>query len=155
MIEVTSPDSARLMGLLERLEREHGIALLRGAAGDEFAAGEGDSLTLLIDDPLRAPEVWDVAVVLPEALAALPAPPRVAVADMATSRALGERFDVRRYPAMLFRRAGDYVGVVHGMLDWDAFVPAIVGMLAAPVKRAPGIGIPVRPAGAGGCSSGA
>ncbi len=151
MDEVLSPDAERFSVLLERLTRDHDIATLDVAAAQTFGDAAGDSLTLLVDDVVRTPEGWDVAVVLPEALKSVGKPVRAGVADGEASKALSERFGIRRFPAMLFRRGGEYVGVVEGMLDWGYLVAAIERKLGEPTQRAPSIGIPVRGPSAGGC----
>ena len=144
MSSPTTPDMARLMALLERLETQHSLPTLTADVAETFAETADESLVLLIDDPKRAPEVWDVAVVLPEVLKTLRCPPITGVADADASRQLAERYEVRRFPALLYRRKGAYVGVIQGMLDWDSFGPAIDRLAKAPAQRAPGIGIPVR-----------
>jgi hydrogenase-1 operon protein HyaE len=151
MDPILSPDAERFAVLLERLAREHGIDSVDLSSAESFGEAPGDSLTLLVDDVARTPEVWDVAVVLPEALKGVSRPLRAAVADPAASRELSARYGVSRFPAMLFRRQGAYVGAIEGMLDWGVLVAAIERKLDAPAQRAPGIGIPVRGPAAGGC----
>ncbi|QID16857.1 hydrogenase [Nitrogeniibacter mangrovi] len=151
MEEILSPDATRFAALLERLAHAHGIETLDPTTVEPFGDAPGDSLTLLVDDVARTPEVWDVAVVLPEALKAVHRPLRAGIADAEASRALSERYGVRRFPAMLFRRDGAYVGAVEGMLDWGYLVAAIERQLAAPASRPPSIGIAVRGPSAGGC----
>ncbi|WP_323000734.1 hypothetical protein [Denitromonas sp.] len=147
-----APDLDRLAQLLERLDAQHSLPTLTEDVVDLFAVEAGDTtMVLLIDDPMRAPEVWDVAVVLPEVVSALRAPPITAVADVPASRLLAARYEIRRFPSLLFRRGADYVGVIEGMRDWDSFAPAIERMAAAPVQRAPGIGVPVRAGASGHC----
>ncbi|MBT0959784.1 hypothetical protein [Denitromonas iodatirespirans] len=146
-----APDLDRLAELLDRLDTQHHLPTLTEDGVDRFAAEAGESMVLLIDDPKRVPEVWDVAVVVPEVLATLRTPPVTAVADLAASRLLAARYDIRRLPALVFRRGGEYVGTLEGMLDWDSFGPAIERTMKAPVQRAPGIGIPVRSAASGAC----
>ncbi len=140
-----APDLDRLAQLLARLESQSSIPTLSEDVADLFATeADGTSMVLLVDDPKRAPEVWDVAVVLPEVLATLRSPPITAVADLDASRALAAQYDIRRFPALLFRRGAGFIGVIEGMRDWDSFGAAIERMSKAPVQRAPGIGIPVR-----------
>jgi len=148
---IQSPDLQRFAALLERLASDHGIATLDDANADVFGAAPGDSMTLLVEDVVRTPEVWDMAVVLPEALKSIRRDLRVCVADADASRALSARYGVKRFPAMLFRRTGDYVGAIEGMLDWGVLVAAIERQLDAPVQRPPSIGIPVNAPSAGGC----
>jgi len=151
MEPILSPDAARFSALLARLSTDHGIATLDPDTVEAFGATGGDSLTLLVDDVVRTPEVWDVAVVLPEALKSVTRPLRAGVADLAASRELSARYGVTRFPAMLFRRDGEYVGLVEGMLDWGYLVSAIERKLGEPTQRPPSIGIPVRGPSAGGC----
>lgn len=146
-----APDLDRLAQLLDRLDAQHSLPTLTEDVVDLFAAEAGDSMMLLIDDPLRVPEVWDVAVVLPEVLATLRTPPVTAIADLAASRLLAARYDIRRLPALVFRRGGEYVGALEGMRDWDRFGAAIERTMKGPVLRAPGIGIPVRTSTPGSC----
>lgn len=151
MDPILSPDATRFSALLARLSSDHGIVTLDADSVEPFAQAAGDSLTLLVDDVVRTPEVWDVAVVLPEVLKSVTRPLRVGVADLSASRELSARYGVTRFPAMLFRRDGDYVGLVEGMLDWGYLVSAIERKLGEPTQRPPSIGIPVRGQAAGGC----
>ncbi|TVO68763.1 thioredoxin domain-containing protein [Denitromonas ohlonensis] len=152
MTQALAPDLDRLAQLLERLGDQHSLPTLTEDVADLFATEADDTtMVLLVDDPKRAPEVWDVAVVLPEVLATLRSPPISAVADLAASRALAARYDIRRFPALLFRRGAEFVGVIEGMRDWDSFGPAIERMSQAQVQRAPGIGIPVRASTSDSC----
>ncbi|TVO59356.1 hydrogenase [Denitromonas halophila] len=145
MTQPLAPDLDRLAQLLLRLGDQHSLPTLTEDVADLFAIEADDTtMVLLVDDPKRAPEVWDVAVVLPEVLATLRNPPISAVADLAASRALAARYDIRRFPSLLFRRGAEFVGTIEGMRDWDSFGPAIDRMRQSPVQRAPGIGIPVR-----------
>lgn len=149
---ILSPDAARFATLLERLQRDHAIETLDETTAAAFGAGPGDSLTLLVDDVVRTPEVWDVAVVLPEALKSIKAPLRAGIATLEASRALSARYGVKRFPAMLFRRDGAYVGTVEGMLDWGYLVAAIERKLGEAPQRPPSIGIPVKgPESGAGC----
>lgn len=136
---------------LQRVEDRHGF--VRVAAGDalEAFASSGDSLVLLTENPRQCPEAWDLAVVLPEVLKQFAGRVRPGVATPAESAEIARRFAVTRFPALLFQRDGHYVGVMEGMRDWASFAPAIEHMLASPVGRAPGIGIPVRAATSGAC----
>lgn len=152
MNDYAAPSLDALAGLIERLECTHGVVALDAAGLDAFAAGDGDALILLTDDPARSPETWDVAVVLPEVLKTFGDRVRAAALMPAASREVAARFGVTSYPAQLFLRGGEYVGVLEGMLDWDVWGAAVARKLDTPAGRAPSIGIPVRGADAGsGC----
>lgn len=140
--------------LLQRLVRVNGLARLsdEGEGGvDRFAAGTGDSVALLTDTPKRCPEAWDLAVVLPEVLKLFESRLRAGVANPAESANIAARFGVTRFPALLFQRGGDYIGVLEGMRDWNAFPPAFERMLGSAPARAPGIGIAVRAESGAAC----
>lgn len=140
--------------LLQRLVRVNGLARLsdEGAEGVVgFAAGAGDSVVLLTDAPKRCPEAWDLAVVLPEVLKLFGSRLRAAVAEPALSAAIAARFGVTRFPALLFQRSGDYIGVLEGMREWSAFPAAFERMLGSAPARAPGIGIAVRAESGAAC----
>ncbi|WP_227815860.1 thioredoxin domain-containing protein [Nitrogeniibacter aestuarii] len=150
--DILSPDAERFATLLERLKRDHDIETLDENTAEAFGDGPGDSLTLVIEDVVRTPEVWDVAVVLPEALKSIKQPLRAGIATLDASRQLSAKYGVKRFPAMLFRRDGEYVGTVEGMLDWGYLVAAIERKLGEDTQRPPSIGIPVKGPSAGtGC----
>ena len=50
-----------------------GLEALDTAGFDAFAAAAGDAVVMFAEDPVRVPETWDSAVILPEILKALPA----------------------------------------------------------------------------------
>lgn len=147
--DYAAPTLNALAALLERLEREHGVLTLEASALDAFSSAPGDALILLTDDPARSPETWDVAVLLPELLKRFRDRLRVAALMPAASRDVATRFGVTRYPAQLFLRGGEYVGVIDGMLDWDVWGTAVARQLDTPTGRAPSIGIALRNADAG------
>lgn len=115
---------------------------------EDFISSAGDIVLFLWSSPQRYPEVLDVAVVLPELLAALTpkgAAPRfsIGVVDDTLERKLGIRFGEQRRPALVFLRDGAFVTTVQGMLDWQPFVERVAEALASPTSRAPSIGIAV------------
>lgn len=137
--------------LFARLVAQEGFTRLDDAAALEAFAAGGQTVTLLTDAPLRCPEAWDLAVVLPELMRCFPGRVRAALADPAVSAAIVARFAVSRLPALLFQRDGGYVGVLEGMRAWQGFAAEFGRMLEAPVSRVPGVGIPVRPAQSSSC----
>ena len=119
-----------------------------------FTGQPGDGVLFIWSDPVRFPEVLDVAVVLPELLkhfSAGGAPRfRIGVVDKASEDAVAQRYGAQRRPSLVFVREGQYVGTVDGMLDWDVYVERFTQTLALPGRRAPSVGIPVVNAGANG-----
>ncbi len=142
----------RLAGLFQRHAEQRGYAQLADAAAAEaFIAGSGDRVLLLADDPRLVPESWDVAVILPDALAPVAERIAVGLVSPAAAKAVAARYAVSLWPALLFLRDGQYVGSLEGMRDWAVYAREIPAMLERPVSRAPGVGIPVASATGGAC----
>jgi hydrogenase-1 operon protein HyaE len=136
--------------LLDRLVRDFGATWITPDTHDAFAQGTGDRVLFFSGDPVRFPEGQDVAVVLPELQRAAGGRFQVGVVPRADEDAQAARFDVQRWPSLLFLRDGRYVTVVPGMLDWTDYVARVAEALAMPATRTPGIGIRVVRADAGG-----
>ena len=120
-----------------------------------LAAQEGDQVLLFAGDPVRFPEAVDVAVVLPElqkVSAAAGRPFGMAVAVPETAEALAKKYGSQRWPTLMFFRSGHYVTTLSGMHDWTDYLALLAQALAAPVSRAPTIGIPVVSSQAQGAS---
>jgi hydrogenase-1 operon protein HyaE len=136
--------TAAVHPLVAALTARHGYASLEADAFDAFAAARGATLIVLLEDPARYRETLDLAVVVPEIVRAFPGAFRVGVPTAACARAIAARHAIRRWPALLLLRDGGYVGAVEGLRDWDDYLAAMASLLAAPVRRLPGIGIAVR-----------
>lgn len=125
-----------------------GIACLAHPQDDDLLAG-GDTLLLLLEDPARVPESWDLAVILPEALKTAGTGLRVLALLPAAAKALAGRYGITVFPALMLLREGGYVGSIEGLRDWDGYRHAIAALRAQPVVRAPGIGIAIQTSAAG------
>lgn len=147
-----SPTGEALSGLIARLEARYGFVALDTASFAAFAAAPGDCVVLFAEDPARVPETWDVAVVLPEVLKELSVPPRAGILTASAACELQVRYGFRAWPALLFLRDGEYLGVIEGMRDWADYRREVPAMLARSASRAPTVGIPVSSQDAsGGC----
>jgi hydrogenase-1 operon protein HyaE len=132
-----------LAALSERL-CARGFAALDATSFDEFAGVAGNAVVLFADDPIRGGETWDVAVVLPEVLRGMATPVRAGFLLPDAARLVQPRYGFGTWPALLFLRDGDYVGVIEGMRDWDVYQREIEEMLVKPTTRPPALGIAVR-----------
>lgn len=137
-------------GLLDRLAGTHGLQSLDGDAFQVFLAAPGDGIVLLLDEPDKTPESWDLAVIFPDLLKAA-GKPRAAVLRPEHGCAVMPKFGINRLPALLFLRDGGYVGSIQGLRDWNALVAETQALMQSPVSRAPGVGIAVTVAGSPGC----
>lgn len=135
---VTSLD--RLETAIGRLQQKHSFFRVDR---DEPEFPAGPAALLLTEDPRRNLEVLDACVILPEALKQ--AGERIAcwVAGPDFAPGLMQRYGVARAPAVVFLRDGQFVGVLNGIRDWNAYQAEVEGLLNGPVQPRP-IGIPVR-----------
>jgi hydrogenase-1 operon protein HyaE len=129
-----------LLALLERLATASGIPTVAAADLDAHAAGVPALAVLLT--ATKSPESWDVCIVLPELLRAVPGVRAVAVAPAESAR-LASRFGVDKYPSLVVLRDGRYTGVIEGMQDWEPFVVALSALASAEPRKPPSLRIPV------------
>lgn len=142
----------RLDSALDRLVARHGFLLLTTLAD---LPATGLQVILLTEDPQKAPEVLDAAVILPEALKSA-APGQLdlvrAVASPELSAELARAEGIPRFPAVLFRRAGTTCNSLLGIRDWGEYerevrqaLQALADPDATPAPRHPKpLSIPVR-----------
>lgn len=135
--------SANVHPLFRRLTEEFRLPALGPDSLAAFAADPGDTVLFFADDPVRVKESLDLAVILPEILQAFAGRLRAGVLLPAEANALAARYGIRRWPALVFVRGGEYVGSIEGLRDWDDYTRETARLLAAPTTRAPTIGIPV------------
>lgn len=133
--------------LIERMLCEPGFADVSAEDFESFGAQPGPAVLFFSEDPARYRETLDLAVILPEIARAFPGRFRVGVLLPETARAMAVRFGVRRWPALVVLRDGDYVGAIEGLRNWDEYRAEVAHLLAAPATRPPSIGIAVTAAG--------
>ena len=131
-----------------------GIARLDDEAQLAALGAGGDALVLFLEDPVRVPESWDVAVVLPEVLSGLARAGRAVPAAFVPpelGRQLSGRYGFRLFPSLVALRGGALVGVIEGMRDWAEYEAQIPLLLDSPVQERR-VALPVAaPAGERGC----
>ncbi len=132
--------------LLERLSNGYGYRTLDAAAVDALAAGSAHVLLVFTEDPDRYRETLDLAVIVPELAREFPGRFAVAVLLPESARAVAPRYGLRRWPALVLLRNGDYVGTIDGVRDWSEYRFELARLLEAPTSRPPTIGIAVKTA---------
>ena len=148
----TPPRSAMSLNfpaLLDRLVAQRGLADLAAEDFDAFAQAPGEAVVLLVEDPERGGEHWDLAVIFCDLLAAAGGGLRTGLLRPEAAVRFQPRFGINRLPALLFLRDGGYVGALEGLRDWSEFVSACREMRKRPLGRVPGIAIAV--ASSSGC----
>jgi hydrogenase-1 operon protein HyaE len=125
------------------LSSRHGIPAVDTDSIDAFlapAAGEpSHTLLFFTGDPAQRSESIDVAVVLPELLAAFPDRLRAAVVARPAEDALKSRFHVQVVPSLVVTRGAAPLGVMPRIRDWPDYIATLRTLLdpAAPEMAAP------------------
>lgn len=125
--------------LIAALSTRHGLPTVDETTIDAFlapAAGEAEhTLLFFTGDPANRSETLDVAVVLPEILAAFQHRLRGAVVARTAETALAGRFRVVVHPSLVVTRGADPVAVFPKVRDWSEYMSRIDAALApdAPV----------------------
>jgi len=138
--------------LVTRLMEHHGATRLDEASYDAFVAAPGEAVLFFTDDPARFREVNDLAVILPEIRRATPRPFRLGVLPPALANAKAATWAVRRWPALVFVRGGEWLGNVDGLRDWAEYVALATDLLEGDTHPMPARVIPVAAATACGAS---
>ncbi len=137
--------------LVTRLLAVTGGVLVRADDVQAFEVAGGDAVLFFGGDPVRFPEALDVAVVLPELLAASGRRMRVGVVPRDAEDAVARRYAVQRWPSLVFLRDGGYLGSLSGMQDWGVYVGALHTLLVREPGRRPMPTIAIHAADASAC----
>lgn len=131
--------------LIERLLAELGYTKITLDNHDAFTATQGMNVVFFPGNPDTVKDATDVAVVLPELVAAFDGQlrPGVVTDIYGDGKTLKMRYGFREYPSLVFVRGGEYVGTISRVQDWADYLNSIKGLLTAPAKRPPGFSLPV------------
>jgi hydrogenase-1 operon protein HyaE len=131
--------------LIDRLTSEHGYPEVSLQNHDEFVARTGMNVLFFPGDTKTVRDATDVAVVLPEIIAAFEGrlSPGVVTDVYGDGKAMKQHYGFREYPALVFIRSGDYVGTITRIQDWGFYLEKISALFTAPARRPPGFTIPV------------
>ncbi len=131
--------------LIDRLINELGYPEIDLDSHDEFVAQAGMNVLFFPGDPETSKDTTDVAVVLPELVAAFDGQlrPGVVTDTWGAGKKLKQQYGFPAYPSLLFVRGGDYVGAISRIQDWSEYQDKNAELLVAAPRRAPGFSIPV------------
>ena len=117
--------------LVRALHERHGLPRLGAADIDGFLAGApAYALILFAGDPRQRLESDDVAVVMPELLAAFGGRFRGAVIAREAEEGLKSRFGVVMAPSLVVTRGGETLDVIAKIRDWSEYVAKLSAALA-------------------------
>ena len=120
--------------LMAALADRYGLPHVDTTSIDAFLApapGEAEhTLLFFAGDPATRAETLDVAVVLPEILAAFQHRLRGAVVARAAEAGLASRFHVAIIPSLVVTRGGETLAVLPKIRDWSDYMATIEAALA-------------------------
>ena len=131
--------------LIDRLLGQLGYAEVTLASHEEFVATPGMNVLFFPGDPAITKDSTDVAVVLPELVAAFDSQlnPGVVLDTWNDGKELKRHYGFSAFPSLVFVRSGEYVGTITRIQDWADYLDRISDFLVAPPSRPPGFKIPV------------
>ena len=128
-----------MSALIDTLHTRHALRLVDSDNIDAFlspAAGEAaHALLFFAGDPDKRVEANDVAVVLPELLAAFAPRIRAGVVARYAEAALAPRFQVQVYPSLVLVRGLVSLSVMPRIRGWADYISAIDTLLTAATPR--------------------
>lgn len=119
--------------LLNAMIARTGTPVVGEADIETFAGERRFGVLFFSGDWQRLGESDDVAVILPELLAAFDQVFAAAVVERSAERKLQARFRFPAFPALVFLRDGRYLGAISRVLDWSDYLLEIADIL----KREP------------------
>ena len=123
--------------LIAALSERHGIPTVDAGSIEAFlapAAGEPEhALLFFTGDPAERSEALDVAVVLPQLVAAFAGRLRAAIIARSAENALRGRFKVLAFPSLVLTQGGRPLVILPKILDWSDYVEKIEAGLSAEV----------------------
>lgn len=137
--------------LIERLFHEPGCRNVSADGFEAYINQSGETVLFFTEDPLRYRETLDFAVIVPQIAKACVRAFRVGVLLPKLANQMAARFAVQRWPALVFLRGGEFVGVIEGLRDWEEFVTIANQLLAGPARLASARVIPVNAGDAPAC----
>ena len=138
--------------LVTRLVEAHGAGGLDEDSFDAFIGAPGEAALFFTEDPVRFREVPDVAVILPELAAAATRTFRIGVLPPPLANAKASTYGVRRWPAVVFLRGGEWLGNIEGLRDWSDYLAAVNALVAGVSRPLPARVIPLAAAGTPSCA---
>lgn len=129
--------------LIQRLFDEYGYPEVTRESHTDFIRQQGVTVLFFAGDPKRYNETTDVAVVLPELIAAFQGRLIPGVVAEEAEKELQRYYGFTSWPALVFLREGGYLGVLCGIQNWGEYLADISALMNANTQLPPGFKIPV------------
>ncbi len=128
---------------IRRLTERHHYPVLSDVSLDRYAGLQEHLVLFFSEDPARYPESNDVAMVLPELVKAYAGRLQAALVERSAQQRLQSRFGFNQWPALVFLRRGEYLGVITQIQNWEDYLREIDRLLNAEPVAPPAFPIPV------------
>lgn len=122
--------------LIDRLITGLGWPLLGRAELPEFIDSQGEAVVFLTGDPRKELESNDVAVILPELVAAFGHRFRAGVVSREFEAEAKPLLGTHAVPSLVFFRDGRRLGAIPRVRDWDDYLARIEAILAGAAEPA-------------------
>jgi hydrogenase-1 operon protein HyaE len=129
--------------LIQRLHDVHGYDDVSLSNHEAFIQRDGVTVLFFPGDPDRYRETADVAVILPELVAAFRGCLHPGVVAREAETELQMHYGFRKWPALVFLRNGGYLGAICKVRDWHDYLTEVTDILEKEPSRPPGFRIPV------------
>lgn len=116
--------------LLQSIIDREGLTVVTDSALEAVTGELPFAMLFVAGDADRIAESNDVAVVLPELARALGDAVTPLVADRASERDIQRRYRFNAFPALIFLRNGEYLGVIQRIQDWTDYLRDIPDILS-------------------------
>lgn len=129
--------------LIKRLIDEYDYPAIGLEEHEAFVASPDTGVLFFAGEPKKFGETVDVAVVLPELIAAFEGRLRPAVIAKEAEKTLQLKYGFREWPSLVFVRDGGWLGTISRIRNWQDYLEEIGDILQAEARRPPGFKIPV------------
>jgi len=116
--------------VISRLTSELGYPEVTPDTLTEYLGQPGLLVLFFAGDVNRYPEAADVAVILPELVAAFPERLSAVVVKASYEQQLKRKYPFQHWPSLVFLRAGVQVGAISKVKSWAEYLQLIESMLA-------------------------
>ncbi len=132
--------------LIKNMIEQYAYPVIDADSHDDFINAHDESVLFFTENPTRFPESDDVCMILPELVKEYGGRFQPAVVAQDAQRKLQGRYGFSEWPALVFLRRGQFLGVISRMQDWNVYIQKINELLTSEARPLPGIGIAVEQA---------
>ena len=129
--------------LIHNMVEKYAYPVIDESGLESFLADNHDVVLFFAENPKQYPESNDVAMILPELVKAFSGRLQAALVAKSAERRLQARYGFGTWPALVFLRDGQYLGVITQVRNWDDYLHEIRRLLDSEPVRTPGFKIPV------------